>query len=42
VTIPNDLVRGQNYWLGAVMDRTGALSEMSEVNNATYIPIRIN
>lgn len=42
VTVPSDLVRGRTYWLGAVIDRTGALIEMTEANNATYIPIRIN
>lgn len=42
VTIPSNLVSGQNYWVGAVIDPTGALAESSEANNATYIPIRIN
>lgn len=42
LTIPNDLVRGRTYWLGAVIDRNGSLAEMTEANNSTYIPIRIN
>lgn len=42
VVIPNNLVSGTNYWLGAVIDRTGAITEFSESNNATYIPIRVN
>lgn len=42
VTIPWDLTRGANYWLGAVIDRNGSLSEMTEANNASYLPIRIN
>lgn len=41
VTIPNTLTVGQNYWLGAVVDENGALSEVAEFNNATYIPIRV-
>ena len=42
VTIPSDLVRGANYWVGAVIDADGTVVEMSESNNATYLPIRIN
>ena len=42
VTIPSDLVRGRNYWVGAVIDRNRSLSEMTEANNASYLPIRIN
>lgn len=42
LVVPSNLVSGTNYWLGAVIDRTGAISEISEANNATYIPIRIN
>lgn len=42
VTIPTNLTRGANYWLGAIIDRNGSLSEMTEANNATYVPIRIN
>lgn len=42
VTIPNDLVRGRNYWLGVIIDWDGRLAETAEWNNATYIPIRIN
>lgn len=42
VVIPNNLVSGSNYWLGAVIDRTGSIAEITESNNATYIPIRVN
>lgn len=41
VTIPNDLTANTNYWLGAVVDENGAITEIVEWNNATYIPIRV-
>lgn len=41
VAIPNDLVVGQNYWLGIIIDEDNAISEVNESNNRTYIPIRI-
>ena len=41
VTVPYDLTPGNNYWLGAIIDDNGSLSEVVEWNNATYIPIRI-
>ncbi len=42
VTIPSNLTRGANYWVGAVIDANGTVPEMTEANNATYPPIRIN
>jgi len=42
VLIPGDLVRGRDYWLGAIIDETGSIGEVVEWNNATYIPIRID
>jgi hypothetical protein len=42
VTLPDDLVSGQTYWLGLVIDEDNSISEKSGVNNATYIPIRVN
>lgn len=42
VVIPNNLTSGTNYWLGVIIDENNAISENVEVNNATYIPIRIN
>jgi len=42
LTVPNSLVSGSNYWLGAIIDRTNAISEKSESNNASYVGIRIN
>ncbi len=42
ITIPSNLTRGANYWVGAVIDANGTVSEMTEANNATYLPIRIN
>lgn len=41
VTIPSDLVVGQTYWLGVVIDTSGQLEEFSEANNGTRIPVRI-
>ena len=41
VTIPDDLISGQTYWLGVVIDDLGTVAEFHEGNNATYIPIRI-
>ena len=42
VTLPDDVVSGQTYWLGLVIDEDNSISEKSGVNNATYIPIRVN
>jgi hypothetical protein len=41
LTIPTNLASNTTYYLGAVVDYTGALSELSETNNATYIGIRV-
>lgn len=41
VTIPANLYYGTNYWIGAVIDEDGSLAEATEVNNATYIPLRV-
>ena len=40
LTIPSTLQSNQNYWLGVVVDDTGAVGESPKWNNATYIPIR--
>ena len=42
ITVPSNLNRGQTFWLGTVIDRNGSLSEMTEADNAAYIPTRIN
>jgi|RhiMetdeSRZDD1v2_1073273.scaffolds.fasta_scaffold166524_4 hypothetical protein len=42
LTIPSNLTSGVTYWLGGVIDADGSLGEMTESNNATYLPIRIN
>jgi hypothetical protein len=42
LTIPSNLTSGVTYWLGGVIDADGSLAEMTESNNATYLPIRIN
>ena len=41
VTLPSNLVRGREYWLGAVIDANGTLGEMTNINNASYVPIYI-
>lgn len=40
--IPSDLVSGQTYYLGAIVDYNGAISEVDENNNAAYHIIRVN
>lgn len=42
VTIPSDLVSGQNYWVGTVVDINHVVADAVSENNATYIPIRVN
>jgi len=37
VTLPGTLVSGQRYWIGAIIDADGVLSEQNEINNAIYI-----
>ena len=37
VTLPNTLVSGQRYWIGAIIDANGVLGEQNEINNAIYI-----
>lgn len=39
--IPGDLIVGQNYWLGIVIDEDNNISEVNGANNMAYIPIRI-
>ena len=41
VTIPADLVVGQNYWVGTIVDINNAVADAVPSNNATYIPIQI-
>jgi CARDB len=40
LTIPTDLAPG-DYWIGAFIDDLSFIPENVEVNNATYIPIRV-
>lgn len=42
LVIPNNLVSGTTYYLGAIIDGTGAYGEYVESNNATYTAIKIN
>ena len=43
LTIPANLTPNKDYWLGVVIDENNAISEpvVVEINNATYIPIRV-
>ncbi|MFK7886078.1 MAG: hypothetical protein AB8G16_04360 [Gammaproteobacteria bacterium] len=42
LTIPNGLTRNRFYYLGAIIDPSNRLAEVSESNNAARIPIWIN
>lgn len=42
LVIPANLVSGQTYWLGAIIDYKGGIAERSDANNATYLGIFIN
>jgi hypothetical protein len=42
VRIPQGIVPGQLYWIGAVIDERDELREDVEWNNATYIPVVAN
>lgn len=42
ITIPSNLTRGRDYWIGVIFDANGSLAETTNSNNATYLPIRIN
>lgn len=41
LTIPNDLNRGQTYYLGVIVDKDDTVNEVNEDNNATYIGIYV-
>ncbi|NOT54075.1 MAG: hypothetical protein HOP18_05675 [Deltaproteobacteria bacterium] len=41
LVIPSTLISGATYWLGAIIDSTGAIAEGYEGNNATYTAIRV-
>lgn len=42
LALPQNLVVGQDYWLGAVIDPTQSITEASEWNNRTYIKVRVD
>jgi hypothetical protein len=42
IQIPSDLISGQDYWLGVIMDETDSIGEAVEWNNATYTAIHVN
>lgn len=42
VAIPTDLTSGVTYYLGVIIDDNSSVSEVDEVNNASYHIIRIN
>lgn len=41
VTIPSDLVKGRNYWIGTIVDKDNHVSDSVRSNNATYIPMLV-
>jgi hypothetical protein len=41
LVVPSTLTSGATYWLGAIIDYTGAFAEGYENNNATYTAIRV-
>lgn len=41
LAIPNDLLVGQTYWIGVIVDYMDQIEEWQESNNAAYIPIEI-
>lgn len=42
LTIPNNAISGNTYWLGCILDPDHRLSESNATNNATYLGIKIN
>lgn len=42
VTIPAGLASGSLRWLGVIVDDSNSLVEVTETNNATYLPIKVN
>lgn len=41
ITLPAGLQSGQRYWIGAIIDDNGQLAEVSEANNATWLPLYV-
>ncbi|MBI5366325.1 MAG: matrixin family metalloprotease [Planctomycetes bacterium] len=41
LTIPSSLTVGNDYYVGAIADYSGGISEFDESNNAAYIPIEV-
>ncbi len=39
--IPSNLIVNTNYWMGAIINPTGAIAESDRSNNATYIGMRV-
>lgn len=42
IVIPNSVTKGENYWVGCIVDADDKLKEYIESNNATYINITVN
>jgi hypothetical protein len=42
LTIPSDLAKGANYWVGTIVDIDSTVPDSVPSNNATYIPIHVN
>ena len=41
LTLPDDLVVGQTYYVGVIVDYTGDIDEINEINNQSHLPIEI-
>jgi len=41
LTIPNNLTAGATYYLGVILDHKDNVKEFNEINNASYLQIRI-
>jgi hypothetical protein len=41
VTIPNSLVSGSKYYIGAIVNYNNKFTEFTGKNNATYIGIQV-
>lgn len=37
ITLPSNLISGEDYWIGLIVDADDTVSEMNEINNAAYL-----
>jgi subtilase family serine protease len=41
ITLPNNLVVGNKFHVGAIVDENNKIAEVDESNNATYLGIKV-